>query len=268
LTRIYEHARPVPEGIIIEDYTEDVEIGLLKTGKEADVLLIERLAPDRSCLLAEKRYRPPEQRAFRNDLAYRAHRRIDGKRRDGDRLRKPTQGRALQLAMDRKSRFGRSALADRWIAAEETTLRRAWEAGATVPFVVSRAPDGILMEYVGDRDAAAPRLAQYRAERGELRDLFEQLRANLLVFARIGIVHADLSAYNLLVWEGRLWVIDLPQAVPYLDNDEATDFLHRDVFNVCSWFLRKGLEIDPEELFVEVVNALFDHQMQDLFRAH
>ena len=93
MTRIDEHARPVPAGIITEDYTEDEEIGLLKSGKEADVFLIRRHGRERSCLLAAKRYRPVEQRAFRNDAIYRAHRRIDGLVRDGDRLRRPKAGR-------------------------------------------------------------------------------------------------------------------------------------------------------------------------------
>lgn len=268
MTRITHGERQPPAGILLEDYTEDVEIGLLKTGKEADVYLVERIGPHGSCLLAEKRYRPPEERAFRNDLAYRAHRRNDGLRRDVTGLRRPKGGRSMQLAMDKRTRYGKQVLAVHWVAAEFEALRRLWLAGASVPYPVACRDDGVLMEYVGDHDEAAPRLAQARVDRAALPGLFEQVRENLRIFARTGMVHADLSAYNVLLWQGRTWIIDLPQAVPYLENLDATDFLHRDVHNICAWFVRKGMNIDPEEVFAELLNDLFDYRMEDLFRAH
>ena len=268
MTRIYEGARPKPAHIPLDEYDSDVELGLLKTGKEADVYLVERSGPAGSCLLAAKRYRPPEHRGFKNDAAYRAHRRVTGMVRDRGDRRMAMGGRNLQKAMDQRSSYGRKAIAEQWIATEHETLERLWEAGAPVPYPVGRLEDGILMEYVGDADAAAPRLAQAHLEPGEVAGIFDQVREALRAFARAGIVHADLSAYNALVWEGRLWIIDLPQAVPFLATNDATDFLHRDVVNICSWFVRKGLEIDPEEVFVEVVNELFDYQMEDLFFSH
>lgn len=270
MARIEMPARAVPAHLILDDYIADDDVGVIKGGKEADVHLVRREARDgRSCLLAAKRYREPEHRAFRNDAAYRAHRRIDGLARDrgGAKVRRKG-GRNLQKAMDQRSTFGRAALHEQWIGTEFAMLETLWRAGAPVPYPVSRLPDGVLMEYVGDEEAAAPRLVHARVDRAELPGLFGQLRAALLAFARAGIVHGDLSPYNLLLWEGRLWVIDLPQAVPYLANDDATDFLHRDVVNACAWFVRKGLEVDPEDVFVEVVNVLFDHAMEDLFHAH
>lgn len=267
MTRIYEGARPAPAGIILEDYVEDVEIGLLKSGKEADVYLIERLGPARSCLLAAKRYVPAELRAFKADIGYRAHRRNDGFVRDGGIMRKRVAGRNAQKAMDQRSRFGRKALAAQWIGTEWGMLRRLYEAGASVPYPVELLSDGILMEYVGDREQAAPRLVDARIPREELPALYEQARGNLRTFARAGIVHGDLSPYNVLVWEGRLWFIDLPQAVPVLEAPSAIDFLHRDCSNLGEWFVRKGFRSDPEELFVEVLNEVFDLRMQDLFRA-
>ena len=266
--RIYENQRPAPSGLILEDYLEDEEIGLLKTGKEAEVYLIERRARDRSCLLAEKRYRPAAERAFKNDIAYRSHRRLDGIVRDGDRLRRATKTRALQLAMDKKTAFGRKALAGMWIDAEWSMLQRLYQAGASVPYPVAMLDEGILMEFVGDRDGAAPRLAQARVERRDLPGLFDQVRENLFTFARAGVVHADLSPYNVLLRDGRIVVIDLPQAVPSLENLEATDFLHRDVHNICAWFVRKGMDLDPEDVFVEVLSVSFEYQMEDSFYAH
>ncbi len=269
MTRIDDHRRPAPVDIIVEDYLEDVDLGVLKRGKEADVHLVERIGPDRTCLLVRKRYVGAEHRAFRNDLAYRAHRRIDGvaRNRGGAKVRRK-QGRALQLAMDKKTAYGRKALQAQWIGSEWRMLERLWQLGVPVPYPVARTDDGLLMQYLGDRETAAPRLADARVPRPALAGLFEQARAAILAIARAGVVHADLSAYNVLLWDRQLWVIDLPQAVPYLENLEATEFLHRDCRNLCAWFRRKGLTVDDEALFVEATTALFDYQMQDMFRAH
>lgn len=261
-----DNGRPVPPHIITEDYRDDEEIGLLKSGKEADVYLVRRRGRDRTCLLAAKRYRPVEQRAFRNDAEYRAHRRIDGLVRDGDRLRRPKGGRSTQLAMDQGTAYGRKVLAERWIEAEYETLKTLWAAGAPVPYPVARLDDGMLMEYVGDERQAAPRLVDARLPAHELGDLFRQARAALRAFTRAGVVHGDLSPYNILVWERRIWVIDFPQAASILAS--ATELLHRDVENVCTWFARKGVFVDAEEVFVEMVNEMFDLQMSDMFLAH
>ena len=68
-----------------------------------------------------------------------------------------------------------------------------------------------------------------------------------------GLVHADLSVYNLLWWEGRLIVIDLPQAVEFTTNTDAYDLLHRDVTNVGEWFTRRGADVDVEGLYAELL---------------
>jgi RIO kinase 1 len=69
-----------------------------------------------------------------------------------------------------------------------------------------------------------------------------------------GVVHGDLSPYNLLVWQDRLFAIDLPQAVHPNRNPNGLDFLHRDVVNVLGWFARKGARVDPEALFAELLD--------------
>ena len=267
MTRIYEGGRPVPPGIILEDYIEDAELGMLKRGKEAEVFLVERRAHDRSCLFARKQYTSFDERTFRNNATYREHRRAQGWARDGDRTRKRKGGGGTQRAMDKGTRYGRLANYAMWIDAEWNMMQRLWAAGAPVPFPVEQVERGLLMEYIGDEEAAAPRLAQAPLRRDELPGLLGQFREGLRAFARAGIVHGDLSPYNLLVWDGVLWFIDLPQAVPYLENKNATDFLYRDVQNVSAWFLRKGLAVDPEEIFAEAMSELFEVRMTDLFVA-
>ncbi len=68
--------------------------------------------------------------------------------------------------------------------------------------------------------------------------------------------HGDLSAYNLLWWDDRLWFIDLPQAIDIAVNLQGIDFLHRDVLNVCGWFERRGFAVDAEEVFADVLGFL------------
>ena len=268
MTRIYEGRRPAPDSVIVENYTEDVELGVLKRGKEADVWLVERHGADRSCLLAYKKYVRPEARAFRNNAQYHAHQRNDGLVRDNGIKRRPAGGRADQLAMDKRTTYGKELLHKGWMANEWTMLRRLYEAGVNVPYPVEQRAEGVLMQYVGDADYAAPRLANARVEGSQLPALYEQLRENLRAMARAGVVHGDLSAYNVLLWQERIWIIDVPQAVPFLDNLSATDFLHRDVTNIGEWFVRKGLEADPEDLFVDLLNVAFDYKMEDMFFSH
>jgi RIO kinase 1 len=76
---------------------------------------------------------------------------------------------------------------------------------------------------------------------------------NVRAMTAAGVVHADLSAYNLLWWKGRLVIIDLPQAVEFTTNTDAFELLHRDMANVGGWFGRRGLPIDVEAVYAELV---------------
>ena len=70
---------------------------------------------------------------------------------------------------------------------------------------------------------------------------------------RVGLVHADLSAYNLLWWDERLVMIDLPQAVEFTTNPDAFELLRRDVEKVAEWFGRRGRPLDVEAVYSELV---------------
>jgi RIO kinase 1 len=218
------------------------------------VFLVERVAPDgRSCLLAHKRYRPREvshkgelqelgfQRVanFVNDRAYRDGRTI-GNSRD-------------RRAIARRSRHGRAVLRTDWPDNEFAMLERLAAAGVAVPYPVARTADGVLMQYVGDRTMAAPRLVHARLDHAHVAQARAQLVENLERMAGEGIVHADLSVYNLLWWEDRLWIIDVPQAVDITTNSRALDFLHRDLVNVAGWFRSKGVTFEPDRIFSELV---------------
>jgi RIO kinase 1 len=246
--------RPVPEWLITDevDYVER-DLGNLKSGKEAEVFVVERTHAERSCLLAHKRYRPrtvshkgelealgfQRGNSFMNDLAY----------RDGRKFAKSRD----QRAAERMTKYGKKLLTGKWTGHELDMMQRAWNAGVNVPYPVGPRGDGLLMQFLGDSDRAAPRLAEARIRAGEIRAAAEQLIENLRLLVGAGYVHADLSAFNLLWWEGRLWLIDFPQAVDVTTNPHAFDYLHRDLTNVGNWFARHGVVIAVDEIYAELI---------------
>jgi RIO kinase 1 len=119
-----------------------------------------------------------------------------------------------------------------------------------VPYPVQLAGTELMLEFIGTPDGdAAPRLAQLRPAAAELADLWRQLVDALVVLARAGLAHGDLSPYNLLVQSGRLVLIDLPQVVDVVANPQGPDFLARDVRVVTTWFAARGVSgLDAGEL--------------------
>lgn len=238
---------PRPGWVVTSAGALDTELGILKTGKEADVFLIERAVPGdprRRTLLAAKRYRDSDRSGFHRSAVY-------------------TEGRATRNTRDtralaKKSTHGREVAAAQWSFAEFAALSRMHQLGAPVPYPVQVSGTEVLMEFLGDADgAAAPRLSQVRSSRAELTEYFSQVVDLMRVFAAAGFAHGDLSAYNLLVHEDRVRVIDLPQIVDVIANPQGLDLLHRDCVNVCDWFARRRVDCDAEELFAELVAASF-----------
>ena len=131
-----------------------------------------------------------------------------------------------------------------------------WQAGVSVPYPIAFADDVFDLEYVGNWEMAAPQLSAARLSDAELDDAFEQLLVGLRGITAAGIAHGDLSAYNLLWWDRRLWFIDFPQSIDIAANLQGLDFLHRDVLNVCAWFQRRGLAVDAEEVFADALSFL------------
>ena len=159
---------------------DEYDLGPLKTGKEAGVFLVERVAPDgRSCLLAHKRYRPravthkgeleelgfQSVASFVNDRAYR-----DGRSFSNSRDRR---------AAAKKTRYGKTVLRRDWPDNEFAMLQRLVGASVAVPLPVARTADGVLMQYIGDRTMAAPRLVNAGLDRSRIQyaaaPLVEQL---------------------------------------------------------------------------------------------
>jgi RIO kinase 1 len=246
--------RGAPEWLITDEVEYDErDLGRLKSGKEAEIFIVERSFGDRSHLLAHKRYRPrsvsnkgelealgfQNANRFMNDLAY----------RDGRKFAKSRDRRAAE----RMTNYGKKLLTGRWTGHELEMMQEAWNAGVNVPYPVGSRGDGLLMQFVGDDERAAPRLAEARLARADVRRARDQLIENVRWLVGAGFVHADLSAFNLLWWDDALWLIDFPQAVDVTINPHAFDYLYRDLGNVGDWFARHGEPFEVDELYAELI---------------
>ena len=241
---------PWPDWLVTSDAAVDTELGILKTGKEGDVFLVERGVPaaDGSdpdgVVLAAKRYRGHDRRLFHRDSGY-------------------TEGRRMRNSRDRRAAakgtaWGRTVEAGQWAAAEFDHLSRFWSAGLPVPYPVQLDGTEILMELITLEDGSgAPRLAQSRPGPDLLQTYWDQLTEAMRVMAGFGLAHGDLSPFNLLATEERLVLIDLPQAVDIVGNPQGMDFLARDCRNVATWFAARGLDVDGEELLADVLAYAF-----------
>ncbi len=241
---------PRPDWVVTSQGAIDTELGILKTGKEADVFLIERadpLDPDGDVIMAAKRYRDAEHRTFHRAASY----------TEGRSMKRSRDERALK----RKSTWGRTVAAGEWATSEWGALTRLYELGLPVPYPVQIEGTEILMEWitatVDGEVETAPRLAQTRPAPDLLADYFEQLRDSLATMVQSGLVHGDLSPYNTLAAGERLVIIDLPQIVDLVGNPQGMDFLLRDCANMCTWFRARGLAVDQQELFAELMAHAF-----------
>ena len=220
----------------------DTLIGELKSGKEATVYLAE--GPQG--LLAAKVYSDMAVRSFKNDQVYR-----DGRFIGDDRLEK---------AIQQRSRTGLNVQQALWILHEYIQLWELYEAGVPVPKPAvgpglnecAKAGRVVLMNFIGDdAGVAAPRLSDVRLTPAEGEAAFAQSLDIMVALLKLGKVHGDYSAYNLLWWEGRVIVIDVPQMVNIAENKHAPELLEQDVESLCQ-SLRRSVDADPQIVLLEV----------------
>ena len=124
--------------------------------------------------------------------------------------------------------------------------------GGVVTLRMPRGHNAILMEYIGDELTAAPTLNTVPLESRAAGALFERLLHNLRLMLARAIVHGDLSAYNILYWEGEIWLIDFPQAINPDENHNAYRIFERDITRICEYFARQGVACTPRRLAAEL----------------
>lgn len=218
----------------------------VKGGKEASVYLCRSGPAVEAPLVAAKVYRPRSLRNLKNDGEYRT-----------GRVDLDENGNAIVKdgdlhAMAKRTNYGEELRHQSWIAYEFQTLEILQEAGADVPGPYAMEKNAILMDYIGDLGSAAPTLNSVRLDRDEVKPLFERVIRNIDVLLANRRIHGDLSAYNILYWDGDITLIDFPQVVQPDSNPAAWTIFLRDVTRVCQYFASQGLHHDARKLATEL----------------
>lgn len=217
---------------------------VVRGGKEATVYCCAAHPSTGVELVAAKVYRPRVFRQIRNDGLYREGR--DLLTAEGHAVRK-TDHRILR-AVGKKTSFGVQVAHTSWLMHEYASLQTLHAAGAAVPRPFAATDNAILMGYCGDERMAAPALSQISLDDAEAEVLFQAALRNVERMLRHDLIHGDLSAYNILYWEGQITLIDFPQVVTSQGNRSAYAILHRDVTRVCDYFARQGVPSDPQAI--------------------
>jgi RIO kinase 1 len=218
----------------------------VKGGKEASVYMCLAGAEVTTDLVAAKVYRPRSLRNLKNDHVYRAG------RADFDSEGRKITDKGMAHAIYKKTEYGRALLHQSWIAYEFTSLEKLYSAGADVPQPFTMAPNAILMSFIGDLDGCAPALSEISLDRQEAKKLFDRALTNIDTLLSCGVIHGDLSAYNILYWEGAITLIDFPQVVSPLENKNALSIFLRDVIRVCDYFSRQGVRADGCKIAADI----------------
>lgn len=219
-------------------------LGQVKGGKEASVYRCAAHPATGGGLLAAKVYRPRRFRNLRNDKMYREGRPV--LTADGSVVK--TSDHRIMRALGKKTDFGVQVQHTSWLMYEYTTLQRLHAAGAAVPRPVAAGENAILMGYQGDANRAAPTLSEVNLPPEEAGPLFDEALWNIEQMLGLGLIHGDLSAYNILYWQGAITVIDFPQVADIAANPNAYALLERDITRVCEYFARQEVESDPAVL--------------------
>ncbi len=220
----------------------------VKGGKEASVYCCRAELQTGQELLAAKVYRPRQFRNLRNDKIYRDGRTVltaDGKAAKNSDER-------LMRALGKKTSFGQQVSHTSWLMHEFSTLDALHRLGAAVPKPYAANDNALLMTYCGVEGAAAPTLSGVRLDRAEAELLFAEVLRNIELMLTQGMVHGDLSAYNILYWEGAITLIDFPQVTHIASNPHAQTILVRDVTRVCEYFIGQGVRARPQQIAAEL----------------
>ena len=230
---------------------------LLKGGKEANVyqcLANPTAAGLDHPYIAAKVYRPRRFRNLKNDYLYREGRGqldIEGRNIIDDRM---------QRAMAKRTSYGQELNHTSWIGHEFKTMQVLHAAGADVPVPLTSGNNAILMGYIGDAETPAPTLNSVELDPDEAGPLFERTVRNIEILLANQRVHGDLSAYNILYWEGQITLIDFPQAIDPESNRSAYRIFARDVQRICEYFSRQGVATNPARLAADLWTA-YGHRL-------
>src|SRR5690606_5641448 len=233
----------IPKSIepLVEDGIIDDVLRQLNSGKEATVYVV-RCGREIRCA---KVYKDAKQRSFKQAVHY----------QEGRKVRNSRQARA----MEKRSRFGRQEQEQAWQSAEVDALYRLADAGVRVPQPYGFFDGVLLMELIADADGnAAPRLNDIDLSPEEALQFHGFLIRQIVKMLCAGLVHGDLSEFNVLVDASGPVIIDLPQAVDAAGNNHASRMLQRDVDNMTNYFSQFAPELRTTRYGQEIWH-LFEH---------
>jgi RIO kinase 1 len=206
---------------LLDEGLIDAVVRQLKSGKEADVFVVH--SGGETC--AAKIYKEANKRSFRQAVDYTENRKVRNSR----------QARA----MAKRTTFGREQQEAAWQSAEVDALYRLAAAGVRVPRPINFHDGVLLMELVTDAEgAAAPRLNDLAFSDADARRHHATLVGEVVRMLCAGVIHGDLSEFNVLLAADGPVIIDLPQAVDAAGNNHAPRMLLRDVDNLRTYFGR------------------------------
>lgn len=218
----------------------------VKAGKEASIYQCRSGSSIDASLVAAKVYRPRTLRNLKNDAIYRSGRTdLD---EDGTALFREADVNAIL----KRTKYGEELRHTSWIAYEFKTLEKLFEAGADVPKPFAMLKNSIMMEYIGQEGMPAPTLNTVSLDREEARQLFNRVVLNLNLLLENERIHGDLSAYNILYWDGDITLIDFPQVVNPEANPSAWMIFQRDVTRVCQYFHAQGVRVNARKLAADL----------------
>ena len=231
-----------PAGLqaLIDDGVIDAVLRPLKSGKEAAVYVVQRGDE----VLCAKVYKDMAQRSFQARVQYQEGRKVRGSR--------------AMRAMAKATKFGRREQETAWKNTEVDALYALHEAGVSVPRPHGYFHGVLLMELVTDDEgASAPRLGEVELEAEQARWFHAELVRDVVRMLSLGLIHGDLSEYNVLVTGQGPVIIDFPQVVSAAGNNAARQMLLRDVHNLRASLARFAPEL-ADTHFGEEMWALYE----------
>lgn len=205
----------------------------IKSGKEATVFLVE-ISGQLRCLKVYDRL----SMATKADNVY-----LSGKW-----FKEPS----VRKSITKGNKFSQDLLKKLWVKREYYLLKKLFQKGANLPEVFDYNNNSIIMEYLGTLILAAPLIKDIDFSPRLAKSTFDEIIKSIKIFLENGIVHADLSEFNILWWQDKPFIIDFPQAVDIRSNSNYKILLKRDIENVISFF-NKWIPIDEEKIITDII---------------
>jgi RIO kinase 1 len=230
---------------LLQDGLIDEVLGQLMSGKESEVFLV-RCGRETRCA---KVYKDIQHRSFHKQTQYTEGRKVRSSRRT--------------RAMGKHSRFGRKEQEEVWQNAEGDALRDLAAAGVRVPATYGFSEGVLIMELVVDGDGAvAPRLNDLRLSETLAREYYHLLIDQVVLMLCAGLIHGDLSEFNILLAGDGPVIIDLPQVIDAAANNNAKRLFTRDVDNIATYFGQFAPELLATDFAAEIWNIYENGNLQ------